>query len=341
MEIRGNQVKQLRESLQSAFPGKPKLKLLVREELNENLDEIVGDGPLTTIVGELIDFAEAEGRLVELVSAAIRRNPGNPKLRLFVESFGLLPSETQQMPALPYGPEFEWRGPTEQIELQSFLRPKPEIWDVAFLRCGVDQAASVCRIELEGQKKAIGTGVLVSSDLVLTNYHVLQAGIADDPSNIDKFQLSFGRLTSTIGKEAVGQTFGLADNPIIRSSSTNELDYVLLRVEPAIRESNIIHPVIYNQTSPPKGSGIHVLQHPDGDSMKIVFGTNGITGVYRENGLVQYISQTSTGSSGSPCFNDDWQLVALHHAQRATTFGVVCEGILFSAIYPQIADFLS
>jgi endonuclease G, mitochondrial len=341
MELKGYQVKQLREAFQSAFPGKSKLKLLVREELERNLDEIVGGGSLTDIVAELIDFAEAEGRLVELVSAAIRRNPGNPKLRLFVESFGLLPSEPRQIADLPYGPEFKWHGPTEQLELQGFLRPKPEIWDVAFLSRGVDQAASVCRIELEGQKQAIGTGFLLGPDLVLTNYHVLQAGIADDPANITKFRLSFGRLTSAIGTETAGQTFVLADNPIVHSSPTNELDYVLLKVEPAILNSDIIHPVSYIQTSPPKGSGIHVLQHPDGDSMKVVFGTNGITGVYQENGLIQYISQTSTGSSGSPCFNDDWQLVALHHAQRATTFGIVCEGILFSAIYPQIAGFLS
>jgi endonuclease G, mitochondrial len=340
MELRGDQVQQLREAMQRAFPDKFKLKLLVREKLNVRLDEIAGNGNLTDIVAELIDFAESEGRLVELVSAAIQRNPGNPKLRLFVESFGLLPSEPKSIPALPCGPKFEWRGPIEQLELQSFRRPKPEIWDMAFLSRGVDQAASVCRIEVEGQTKAIGTGFLISQDLLLTNYHVLKDGIEADPANVAKFRLSFGRMTSATGTETTGQTFQLADNPIVHSSPTDELDYVLLRVEQAILESNTIHPVSYVQTSPLPGSGIHVLQHPDGDAMKVVFGTNGVTGVYQQNGLIQYISQTSTGSSGSPCFNDDWQLVALHHAQRATTFGVVCEGILFSAIYPQIVNVL-
>jgi endonuclease G, mitochondrial len=124
MELKGYQVKQLREAFQSAFPGRPKLKLLVREELDRNLDEIVGGGNLSEIVAELIDFVEAEGRLVELVSAAIRRNPGNPKLRSFVESFGLLPSEPQQMPALPYGPEFEWHGPTDSAMIRAFMRVK-------------------------------------------------------------------------------------------------------------------------------------------------------------------------------------------------------------------------
>jgi hypothetical protein len=338
MELRGEQFKQLREALQRAYPGRSKLRLLLREELDVRLDEVVGGGNLEEIVTELVDWAEAKGRLPELVSAAIRRNPGNPRLRQFVESFGILPDRTQSLAWVSCGPEFDWRGPTEARELQGFWRAKPELWDVAFLRRGVEQAVSVCRIEVEGEG-AIGTGFLVSRDLLLTNYHVLEdGGVTDNPT---RWRLCFGRVTAASGMETMGQTFRLAEHPIVRCSPTDELDYGLLRVESAILEAEAIRPVNYVRLSPTTRSGIHVLQHPEGESMKIVFGTKGITGVYEEEGLVQYISRTSTGSSGSPCFNDDWQLVALHHAQRATTFGVVCEGILFSAIYPQIEDVLS
>jgi V8-like Glu-specific endopeptidase len=337
MELKGDRFRQLREALQRAYPDISKLKLLLREELNVRLNEVVGGNNLTETVTELVEWAEAEGRLVELVSAAIRRTPGNPRLRSFVESYGILPAEEKSTRVVPFGPEFEWRGPTEDRELQGFRRPKPELWDVAFLSRGVDKAASVCRIEVEGQG-AIGTGFLVSPDLLLTNYHVFEdGGLAE---NLSRWRLGFGRMTSRTGTETIGQTFKLVNSPVIRSSPTDKLDYVLLRVESAILEAKTICPVDYIQKSPQKGTGIHVLQHPDGETMKIVFGTNGITGVYEDDGLIQYISQTSTGSSGSPCFNDDWQLIALHHAQRATTFGVRCEGILFSAIYPQIADVL-
>lgn len=320
MELRGDQFKQLREALQDAYRGKPKLKLLLREELNEQPNNIVGDGNLEEIVTELIEWAEEQGKLDKLVSAAIRRNPGNYRLRLFVESFGILPSEAKRVAIASFGLEFAWRGPTEELELQGFRRRKPELWDVAFLSRGIDQAASVCRIEIEGQG-AIGTGFLVSRDLLLTNYHVFEDGGLTE--NLSQWRLNFGRMTSAIGTETTGQTFRLADSSIMHSSSTDKLDYVLLRVESAILETKAIRPVDYIQKSPQKGTGIHVLQHPDGEAMKIVFGTNGITGVCEDYGLIQYISQTSTGSSGSPCFNDDWQLVALHHAMRATTFGVV------------------
>ncbi|PSB02774.1 effector-associated domain EAD1-containing protein [Merismopedia glauca] len=334
MELSGDKFEQLRIALQRAYPSRPKLQLLLREELNVRLDEIVGNGNLENTVAELLGWAEeSEERIPKLVSAAIKRNPGNSHLRAFVESFGMIPVEARATPIISSGSEFEWRGPTDDLELQSFLRPQPQLWDMAFLKHGVDRAAGVCRIEIEA-RQAIGTGVLVKQDLLLTNYHVYEAAGLD----ASRLRLAFGSMT---GMEENERIFQLADHPVVHYSPTNKFDYVLFRVEPRIWQADAIRPVSYVQTSPPKGSSVHVVQHPDGDAMKVAFGTNGVTGVYEEEGLIQYVSQTSNGSSGSPCFNDLWQLVALHHAQRATTFRVVCEGILFSKIYPQIAAALS
>ncbi|MFM5947050.1 MAG: trypsin-like serine peptidase, partial [Dolichospermum sp.] len=84
-----------------------------------------------------------------------------------------------------------------------------------------------------------------------------------------------------------------------------------------------------------------VLQHPEGESMKLSISQDGIIGVYQNSGLVQYVNKTAVGSSGSPCFDEDWYLVALHHAQKAKTFGSIREGILFASIYQEIQDFLN
>jgi len=67
----------------------------------------------------------------------------------------------------------------------------------------------------------------------------------------------------------------------------------------------------------------------------------GVTGVYQEYGLFQYVNKTASGSSGSPCFDENWFLVALHHAQKAKSFGTIREGILFNSIYQEIKDFLN
>jgi WD40 repeat protein len=97
IELSGSQTKQLREALQSAFVDISRLKKWLLIEMDMKLDVISGSGTLQSIVADLIDFAEAEGRLVELVSAAIRHKPGNPKLHLFAESAGLLTSEIKSV----------------------------------------------------------------------------------------------------------------------------------------------------------------------------------------------------------------------------------------------------
>ncbi|GEM_PF-4840524 len=38
--------------------------------------------------------------------------------------------------------------------------------------------------------------------------------------------------------------------------------------------------------------------------------------------------------------NEEWKVVALHHAERAKSFGKSREGILFTAIYDKIKNYL-
>ena len=69
--------------------------------------------------------------------------------------------------------------------------------------------------------------------------------------------------------------------------------------------------------------------------MKLAASKDGITSIL-PNGLVQYANKAAGGSSGSPCFSEDWKVVALHHAERSRRFGAIREGILLSSIYPEI-----
>jgi hypothetical protein len=47
---------------------------------------------------------------------------------------------------------------------------------------------------------------------------------------------------------------------------------------------------------------------------------------------IKYRTNTKGGSSGSPCFTDRWQLVALHHATENSPRPTYNEGIPFAAI---------
>jgi V8-like Glu-specific endopeptidase len=128
--------------------------------------------------------------------------------------------------------------------------------------------------------------------------------------------------------------------PVVCFSPIRELDYALLRLSRPSEGFNT-EPVPYNISSKlmPK-SPLNLLQHPEGNEMKVSLSNNGVVKTDETRGLVLYVNPTHRGSSGSPCFDDDWELVALHHKEMAMSFGSIREGILFSAIYSQISSIL-
>jgi nucleoside phosphorylase len=79
MELTPSQRERLNEALLSAFPSVPDLQRMVRFKLNRNLAEFA-HGALGNQVFTLIEKAEAEGWLDELVRKAHEANPGNPRL---------------------------------------------------------------------------------------------------------------------------------------------------------------------------------------------------------------------------------------------------------------------
>lgn len=239
-----------------------------------------------------------------------------------------------------FGPEIDWQEPDE-TELQSLFKTEPNFLDVGFLMQAIQHATSVCRIEIPNQK-ILGTGFLIALNLVLTNYHVLHSKTANIQINPNDIILRFGCFTSATGNETEGQVFKLVrEQPILQSSSTNKLDYVLLQVEESIIQAAYITPADCDfENLPSKGIALNILQHPEGSSMKIAMSSNAIANISPDTGLMQYVTRTSPGSSGSPCFNENWKVIALHHAQKATHFGSIREGILLSSIYQEIQQHL-
>jgi hypothetical protein len=87
MNLSGEQHKKMEEALISAFPTKAALKRMVRYKLDINLDQITGNGGLSSIVFELINWVDAQGRIDELVDGGYAENPGNPLLAAFYEAY--------------------------------------------------------------------------------------------------------------------------------------------------------------------------------------------------------------------------------------------------------------
>ncbi|MBL7200922.1 MAG: trypsin-like peptidase domain-containing protein [Anaerolineae bacterium] len=256
------------------------------------------------------------------------------------------------------GPDLEWQGPTDDLVLEGYLRPEPNLQDVGWLRQAIQRAESVCLIQYrtpQGQERPSATGFLVGEGLVLTNYHVLQ-----DPrfpgdvllENVPHARLYFGQVTVEGGEVTRGREFEPVGGAgaVLASSPVKELDYALLRVEPIDAQTGWqgIRPAPYTLELPDEREGLHIIGHPvigsaeaeEGVPMMLAQSGSGITWVSEAEGKLQYWTRSAGGSSGSPCFNDSLQLVALHHARRSKPFGSRGEGILFKSIHGEIVQFL-
>ena len=75
MALEGKEYKELEEALLGAFPEKEDLKRMLRFGLNKHLSRVVADKNLESIVFELIEAAEAEGWVEELMKSSKGSKP--------------------------------------------------------------------------------------------------------------------------------------------------------------------------------------------------------------------------------------------------------------------------
>ena len=83
------------------------------------------------------------------------------------------------------------------------------------------------------------------------------------------------------------------------------------------------------------GEFVTIVQHPRGERKQVALRDNRIVDVLERH--LHYAADTEPGSSGSPVFNDQWEIVALHHASvRAPAHdelgGYVNEGVRVSRL---------
>ena len=71
-------------------------------------------------------------------------------------------------------------------------------------------------------------------------------------------------------------------------------------------------PLIENNRKGIEGEWLTVIQHPEGKRKQVCVRENQL--MKRDDDVLWYTTDTQPGSSGSPVFNNDWYVVALHHA---------------------------
>jgi V8-like Glu-specific endopeptidase len=311
--LTGEQWEQLHDAILSAFVSYADLRPPIRFAFDLNLNHIVTEhAPLRQQVTQLIDWAESQSKVKELVGALRRPNSGNPgnkKLAAFEATL-----------AAPY------EALEKLVSRNANTLQDPDAWRRAMTRA----QSTVCRIEAP-ERMAWGTGFLIGPDLLLTNDHVRRDGAFD--KNPSQVRCRFDYRTRTNNTPDTGRLVGLADQWLVSSSAVDGLDYALLRLAEKVGET----PQGTFVDAPPRcwvavsanaatiHQSLYILQHPKGETVKFAEG-----GLKRRDGAwLEYEVDTDEGSSGSPVFNNRWELVGLH--SRAGQ-GEVNKGIDFAAI---------
>lgn len=188
-----------------------------------------------------------------------------------------------------------------------------EIQPVNYLERGMLAQRAVCRISIRdegGRLEGYGTGFLVSPGLLLTNNHVLPNGGAARKS-LAEFDFQQDLLDAMLPVASVE----LEPDRFFETSM--ELDFSLVALKAEARDGRAVVgygylPLIAQTGKVLEGEWLTIVQHPDGTAKKVCVRENRL--LKRDEEVIWYSTDTMGGSSGSPVFNNEWQVVALHHS---------------------------
>lgn len=172
----------------------------------------------------------------------------------------------------------------------------------------------VGRIVVKQGSKIVGyaTGFMVSEKLLLTNWHVFKS-----EDEVAESEVQFFYELDTRGNPGQPVSFKLSSEDFFYSFK--ELDYCFVAVNTTdVTGSVSLSAIGYIYLDPALGKlgnereeSLNIIHHPDGDFKQLSIRENLFTKIMPTT--IWYESDTAQGSSGSPVFNDQWQVVGLHH----------------------------
>jgi len=190
---------------------------------------------------------------------------------------------------------------------------KNDLMSVNYLEIGLLAARCVGRIVIRtrtGQVLGFGTGFTVSPQLLLTNNHVLDSAETAATSRVEfNFQEdAAGNPLQSVALNLEPGRFFLTDK---------RLDFTVVAVANSTAQGAEPRdffwlPLIEEQGKVIIGEYLNVIQHPNGEPKQLALRENQLIDLLPD--FLHYQTDTAPGSSGSPVFNDQWEVVGLHHS---------------------------
>ncbi len=209
------------------------------------------------------------------------------------------------------------------ITSNSVIIDEDDLVSAAFFDLGRRAAISVVKLLVRSEprrKYGFATGFMVGPGLLLTNRHVLRS-----EEHALRTCVEFGPEQAQ--GEAIRASVVFALEPSRCFFSSEDLDYSLVAVAPRSLDGQVdlsrygwLRLKSGERESFKTGSFVNIIQYPAGGEKQASFRDNKViprgnlskAGAKNPGSRLWYRGDTATCSSGSPVFNDSWQVVALH-----------------------------
>jgi V8-like Glu-specific endopeptidase len=279
----------------------------VVEDVGLDSAEIEFDGTARIVWRSIMKEASRTVRLRELLDAVAKDQPRLASV--LAESMAANPMAPPPDEDAVDG-KVAWKGFSGDAgEERQIVEGHDTLLDIVFLEMGLDRARSVCRLKVNfGRKRYTGTGFRITDDLILTNHHVLFQTVDGVKSRADSVEAWFGWDLDRVGAPKaptvipcdIGSIAGAADRDwaVVKAATPIPDDFPRLSLSPAA-----LNLVVDDR--------VYIIQHPGGRPKMIGMHHNLIRSI--DNNAIQYWTDTEGGSSGAPVFDEQWNVVALHH----------------------------
>lgn len=172
---------------------------------------------------------------------------------------------------------------------------------ISVLEKMIQISRSVVHITIPG--KGVATGFMIAPDVLMTNHHVFSS--TDDATDaIVRFNYQIDLSGNFLQPDEYS-----TDISFFHTNAN--LDYSIVRVNgsPGLKWGYIKLPI---DDTVKAQDDVFIIQHPAGEHKQIALSDNEVAFV--DDTVVQYLTDTLPGSSGSPVFSDSMRLIALHHS---------------------------